>query len=345
MNLNFPWLSVSEFLGLRNTIPVVDVRSPGEYAAGHIPGAVNIPLFDDRQRAEVGTLYKNKGSTEALLRGLDLAGQNMSDKLREGLKAATGSKLLIYCWRGGMRSASMAWLFSAGGIKPSLLNGGYKEYRRHILNDLSRERRYIILGGLTGSGKTEILRHLKSTGLQVTDLEGIASHRGSAFGAMGQGSQPTTEHFANLLYDDLSLWSNKEYIWLEDESHNIGSVFMPDTFYERMQEAPVIALMLSVEIRLPRLVREYSAFPPEEIRAAVSRISKRLGGQRAKDAIKALESGDFTTAGRIILEYYDKAYHHDLSLRREEQVIYINSDTDDPAHNAALVVKAAERAG
>jgi len=330
-----------EFLRLRAQIPVVDVRSPGEYAYGHIPGAFNIPLFDDMQRAEVGTLYKKEGSEKAVLRGIDLAAPQMSAKLEMALELAHDRELLVHCWRGGMRSEAMAWLFTTGGIKPVLLEGGYKAYRNFILNDLGRNRKFIILGGLTGSGKTGILKHMMTTGRQVTDLEGLASHRGSAFGALGQPTQPSSEHFANLLHDDLSGKEDNSPVWLEDESRNIGTVFMPDNFYAHMQAAPVIALMMSVEIRMPRLIEEYTTFPADQIEASVIRISKRLGGDRTREALDALKRGDYGTAIRITLEYYDRSYNYGLSKRAAGQVIYVNTDTDNVAVNAAKVTEAA----
>lgn len=342
MMFDFRKIPAGEFLNLRKTLPVADVRSPREYAAGHIPGAVSIPLFDDAQRAEVGTLYKKEGRTMALLRGIDLAAPEMSGKLRRAMEIASDNQLLLYCWRGGMRSGALAWLCSAGDLKPALLEGGYKAYRNHILTYLAGERSYIILGGLTGSGKTGILRHMKSTGTQVTDLEELASHRGSAFGALGQPPQPSSEHFANLLYDDLSLHDERNPVWLEDESRNIGTVFMPDCFFERMQTAPVVALMMSIETRMPRLLEEYTSFPVEQIMASVVKISKRLGGDRTREALEALKKGDYPTAIRITLEYYDKSYHYGLSKRPEGQVIYINTDTDDVGVNSALVTGAAE---
>ena len=335
-------LPADEFLQLRASLPLADVRSPGEYAAGHIPGAVNIPLFDNAQRAEVGTVYRREGNARAVVRGIDLTAPGMSGKLKSGLKLAAGGKLLVYCWRGGMRSEAMAWLFSLGGIEPLVLTGGYKAYRNHILGDLGRERNYIILGGLTGSGKTGILRRMKSAGEQVTDLEGLASHKGSAFGALGQAPQPSSEHFANMLYDDLNAHRADSPVWLEDESRNIGTVFMPDPFYDRIQSAPVIALMMSIETRIPRLVREYTSFPVEEIMASVVKISKRLGGDRARETLDALKRGDYPTAIRVILEYYDKSYHYGLSKRPQGQVIYINTETDDEDVNTALVMQAAE---
>ena len=341
MTVDFKKILPDEFLRLRSEIPVVDVRSPGEYASGHIPGAVNIPLFDDMQRAEVGTLYKKEGSEKAVLRGIDLAAPQMSEKLVRALELAADKQLLVHCWRGGMRSEAMAWLFSTGGIKPLVLGGGYKAYRNHILADLGIRRKYIILGGLTGSGKTGILKYMHSAGQQVTDLEGLASHRGSAFGALGQPPQPSTEHFANLLFDDLAGRSDGTHIWLEDESRNIGTVFMPDSFFEQMQAAPVVALMMSIETRMPRLLQEYTLFPADQIEASVIRISKRLGGDRTREALEALRRGDYHTAIRITLEYYDRSYNYGLSKRTAGQVVYVETDTDDVAVNAARVTEAA----
>jgi len=341
MTLNLRKLSVVEFLSLRHSIPLVDARSPGEYAYGHIPCAVNIPLFDDAQRAEVGTLYKKEGSEKAVLRGINLAAPQMSAKLAMALDLAADKQLLVHCWRGGMRSEAMAWLFSAGGIAATILEGGYKAYRNHIREDLGRERRFIILGGLTGSGKTGILKHIMSAGDPVTDLEGLASHRGSAFGALGQPPQPSSEHFANLLYDDLNQKLADTRIWLEDESRNIGTVFMPDNFFEQMRKAPVIALMMSIETRMPRLLNEYTSFPVSQLEASVMRISKRLGGDKTREALEALQRGDYPTAIKITLEYYDKSYYYGLSKRTAGQVIFVKTETDDVAVNAAKVKEAA----
>ncbi|MRR18621.1 tRNA 2-selenouridine(34) synthase MnmH [bacterium] len=341
MSADLRKIPADEFLRLRSGIPVVDVRSPGEYANGHIPGAVNIPLFDDLERAEVGTLYKKEGSERAVLRGIDLAAPQMSAKLVRALELAKDKELLVHCWRGGMRSEAMAWLFATGGIRPLLLEGGYKAYRNHILNSLGKRRKFIILGGLTGSGKTEILKHMMTAGHQVTDLEGLASHKGSAFGALGQPPQPSSEQFSNLLFDDLKGKNDDTFTWLEDESRNIGTVFMPDSFFEQMQAAHVVALMMSIETRMPRLVQEYTLFPADQIETSVMKISKRLGGDRTREAVEALRRGDYRTAIRITLEYYDKSYNYGLSRRPAGQVVYVESDTDDVAVNAAKVTEAA----
>jgi tRNA 2-selenouridine synthase len=333
------------FLELSRSLPVVDTRSPSEYISGHIPGSVNIPLFSDAERDAVGKTYKQRGRIAAVLEGLEHVGPVLAAKLKAAIKIAPGGRLLVYCWRGGMRSDSMAWLFETADLSPTLLEGGYKSYRNHILDQLAVPRKTLILGGMTGSGKTEILQILEQRGEQMADLENIASHRGSAFGSMGQGSQPTTEHFANLLFER---WRDLDFsrtIWLEDESRNIGSVFLPELFWNNMQSSPVVAIMSSIGTRLPRLVREYSVFPEEELIASVRRISKRLGGDRTADAVKAIEAGDFAKAAEITLTYYDKAYLYSLHRRNRELIHTLQTETGDAEQNAAMVIEYARDKG
>jgi tRNA 2-selenouridine synthase len=329
------------FLELAEKIPVIDVRSPLEFSNGHIPGAINIPLFNDEERARVGTKYKKEGRNPAILEGLKLTGPAMSEKLREGLKNASGGKLLVHCWRGGMRSKAMAWLFSLGGIDTILLEGGYKAYRHHVLDSLSEKRKSIILGGMTGSSKTHILKFLKENGQQVIDLEGIANHKGSAFGALGQEPQPTTEQFSNLLYDEWKRLDSEKPVWLEDESRSIGSVFMPEHFFLNMQEEKTIVLMMAPEIRLPRLMKEYSVYPPELLKASVMKISKRLGGDNTRDALESIDNGDIAKAILISLNYYDKAYQFSIKKKNNSEIIYVETDTDDIETNAKKILEAA----
>lgn len=338
-------VDVSVFLERSGSLPVVDTRSPSEYNAGHIPGAVNIPLFNDEERDAVGKAYKQRGRRAAVLEGLKHIGPDLAAKLKEAIKIAPAGDLLVYCWRGGMRSDSMAWLFSTGDLKPLLLEGGYKSYRNYLLDQLAIRRKTLVLGGMTGSGKTEILHVLERRGEQMVDLEQIASHRGSAFGSLGQGNQPTTEHFANLLY---KRWSGLDFdrtIWLEDESRNIGSVFLPELFWNNMQRSPVVAIITSVSTRLPRLVKDYSLFPREELIASVTRISKRLGGDRTADAVKAIETGDFAKAAEITLNYYDKAYLYSLHRREKELIYTLHSDTGDAEQNGEMVIEFAREKG
>ena len=331
------------FLHLAEKIPVCDVRSPSEFTAGHIPGAFNIPIFSDKERELVGIKYKKEGRIPAIKEGLDLASPQISVKLDQALKSAPDNQLLVHCWRGGMRSEAMAWLFSMAGINTNVLDGGYKSYRHFILEKLSEQRKVIVLGGLTGSSKTHLLNHLKGLGQQVIDMEGLANHKGSAFGSLGQLPQPSTEQFANLLYDEWKRSDPEAPVWLEDESRNIGTVFMPENLYENMQKAPAIIIMMDVKTRLPRLVEEYSKFPRESLITSILKISKRLGGDNTRDAISAVEAGDFAKAIEIALLYYDKAYMFGLTRKSSENKIYITTDTDNIGENAVRLLEAAEK--
>jgi len=334
-------IPTSEFLELSESIPIIDVRSPSEFLYGHIPGAINIPLFNDKEREAVGISYKNEGRTKAILKGLQLTGPSMNMKLGQALEAAKDNKLLVHCWRGGMRSEAMSWLFSLGDIETSVLDGGYKSYRNHVLENLSQKRKYIVLGGLTGSGKTEILRQIKSLGNQVIDLEGIACHKGSAFGSLGQPKQPSSEHFANLLFHELGKTDKSDVVWLEDESKNIGTVFMPDQFFNNLREAPVIAIIMDIKTRMPRLLREYSQYSKEELQESVKRISKRLGGDNTQEAISEIDAANFARAIEITLEYYDKTYMYGLKKRKTEHINYVETDTDEISVNVNKILKAA----
>lgn len=331
---------ISRFLELAETIPVVDVRSPSEFRTGHIPKAHNIPLFDDKEREVVGTIYREKGRTEAIIEGLRLSGPAMYSKLERALAIAEQKKLLVHCWRGGMRSEAMAWLFSLGDIETEVLEGGYKSYRHHLLVSLTDKRKLIILGGLTGSGKTDILRRLSTTGHQVIDLEGLANHKGSAFGSLGQLPPPTSEHFANLLFEKWKQTDATRPLWLEDESQNIGTVFMPREFYLNMQNNPVIVLLMDVKTRLPRLLEEYSKYSVADLVSSVKRISRRLGGENSGEAIESIEKGNFSRAVEITLRYYDKAYMYSLKKKQADNLIYVETDTDDVSINTGKILSA-----
>ncbi len=336
-------IDIHRFLKLAESIPVIDVRSPSEFLNGHIPGSFNIPLFDDKERETVGIKYKKEGRRKAILTGLELAGKTMNLKLIEAIRIAKESRLLVHCWRGGMRSETMAWLFSLGDLNTEVLDGGYKSFRHHVLSVLAEKRRIIVLGGMTGSGKTHVLRYLKSVNNQFIDLEGIANHKGSAFGALGQENQPSSEYFANMLFDQWRCLDDKIPVWLEDESRNIGTVFMPDTFYNNMQESPTIILRMDIRVRLPRLIEEYSVYQPEILKTSILKISKRLGGSNTKEALNAIDHGDFPKAIEIVLRYYDKAYLYGIARKRTGTILSIETDTDDIEINGVKILEAAEK--
>jgi len=332
-------IDIVKFLELARRVPVVDVRSPSEFNAGHIPGAINIPLFDDREREEVGIKYNKEGRSNAILKGLELAGKTMHIKLSEAIHNARSGMLLLYCWRGGMRSETMAWFFSLGDISTEVLEGGYKSYRQHVLAGLSEERKTIVLGGMTGSSKTHILKHIRELGHQVIDLEGLANHKGSAFGALGQLPQPSSEHFANILYTEWERVNNDQPVWIEDESRNIGTVFMPDNFYNNLQNAPSVILLMKPENRMPRLIEEYSTYTPDKLKESVMKVSKRLGGDNTKEVLNAIDAGNYVKAIEIILKYYDKTYMYSISRKPIKNIIFVETDTDNIEINSFKILE------
>ena len=185
-----------DFWALSREQVVLDVRSPSEFAQGHVPGAINLPLFDDAQRADIGTIYKNSGKDAAVLRGLRHAGLKMADLVVQAKAIAEGrNSVLVHCWRGGMRSQSVGWLLRTAGMDPLVLDGGYKAFRQFARATFEVPWNLRVISGLTGAGKTRVLLLLKDVGEQVVDLEGLANHRGSAFGGIGQPNQPSTEQF------------------------------------------------------------------------------------------------------------------------------------------------------
>ncbi|MEA3316549.1 MAG: tRNA 2-selenouridine(34) synthase MnmH [Bacteroidota bacterium] len=332
-------IQVKEFLELSENIPVIDVRSPKEFEQGHIPGAYNIPLFSNEERAIVGTDYKQKDKETAIYSGLEIVGSKLVAIVKRAKEIAKDNNLLVHCWRGGMRSASMAWLFETIGLKTQLLEGGYKAYRRYFKEKLSENQNIVILGGLTGSGKTEVLLEMQIQGEQIIDLEGIANHKGSAYGAIGQLKQPTNEQFENNLgYEWLKLNLNKT-IWLEDESKAIGADRIPDELYLKMKNATVINMQIDKDVRIKRLMKEYTDFEKDILIQATNRIAKRLGGLNTKEAIESIESGDLKKAVDISLIYYDKAYSHGLNNREKHTVKSIHFNEDKPKENAKEIIK------
>lgn len=333
-------IDIQQFLKLREQFPVIDVRSPGEYHKAHIPGAHNIPLFNNEERARVGIIFKQTGRIAAIKEGLKIVGPKMLHKVERAEEIAGERKeLIVHCWRGGMRSENMAWLFSRVGIHCYVLTGGYKSYRRYCRKQLERPVSLIILGGYTGSGKTEMLHALRNHGEQFLDLEGLANHKGSVFGSFGEEEQLPNEHFENLLFEK---WLNFDFnkpIWVEDESKMIGKNCLPDELFHKMRSAPVIKVEIDKKIRLERLVKEYACFDKQMLKDSIWKISRRLGGQNAQKAMEALDNDDFYTAVDITLRYYDKAYQHGLDKRELAKVYSISLDSDAPEQNASYIIE------
>jgi len=310
--------------------PLLDVRSPAEFKAGHVPGAVNMPLFENEERAKVGTLYKQVSREAAMLAGLEIVGPKMVNFVQLASNISPCKSLGLYCWRGGMRSGSVAQLLDMAGFDVSVLQGGYKGYRRYTLNLMSYPWPLRVITGSTGSGKTEILLALRELGEQVVDLEGLANHKGSAFGGLMQPSQPSSEHMQNLLAEELKNLDPHRPIWIEDESMNIGSVFLSDIFWTQLHKSPLYLVERSKDIRIKRLSSEYGKADKLMVIERIQKIDKKLGGQSTKDAVAFVEEGDAESATNILLRYYDKAYATSIA-DRQQYIKHSIQCSDEPA--------------
>ena len=323
----------------RAGLPLIDVRSPGEFARGHIPGAVNIPLFTDEERARIGTLYTRVSAEKAMTKGLELAEPRRQWYLEESRRAAPRGEVAVHCWRGGLRSRSFARHLRENGFeKVVIIAGGYKAYRQHALAFYENPLNLRILGGYTGSGKTEILGALASRGEQIIDLEGLACHKGSSFGSIGCGCQPTTEQFENYLFGAFRETDPCRPVWLEDESHNIGGVNLPLPLWLQMQKSPAWFLRIPREVRASRLVKEYAGYGPRLLTEATGRIARRLGGENCTKTLELISGGHYQDAAMILLSYYDKSYERALRLHSCGDVREIITDCIDPEKNAALLL-------
>lgn len=331
-------IQIEKFLELSNTTPIIDVRSPAEYEQAHIPGALNLPLFSNEERELVGTIYKQKGKVKAVTAGLEIVGPKLVTFTKFALSLKSES-ILIHCWRGGMRSASMAWLLETVGLKCNILTGGYKSYRKYIREQLETPYNIILLGGFTGSGKTDLLKILDKSGNQIIDLEGLAHHKGSAFGAIGESPQPSTEMFENILYKELSKLDSSKPIWVEDESRNIGRVFIPEPFWLQMRQSPLVVIDATFEQRVERLMRDYGGYQTESLKASIQKIEKRLGYDKCKLALEACENNNIKTAAQICLLYYDKAYNSQLVNRFGEKLNTMPKVIFDPTNSQKIITQ------
>ncbi len=302
--------------------PLIDVRSPDEYYKGHMPNSINIPLFDNDERSIIGTIYKKEGRQKAVIEGLKFFEKKMELLLDNLFMSIDSYKTItkkndnelfirIYCSRGGMRSQSIAWLLEKFKLNLVTLNGGYKMYRRWVLDSFSKKLNIVVIGGKTGTGKTRLLSLLEKNKYQTIDLEGFACHRGSTFGGLGMKDQPSNEKFENMIAEKLYSFKCSNNIFVEAESANIGKCKIPHEFFNQMKNSRRIEILRSESNRLDELIDTYSVFKKEELQESVLRIKKRLGPQRTKIALESINSEKWDLVCKSVLDYYDKCYEYE----------------------------------
>jgi tRNA 2-selenouridine synthase len=334
-------ITIQDFLDIEN-VPMADVRTPAEFAQGHIPGAFNLPLFSNEERVQVGTTYKQQSREAAILLGFDLAGPKWSGFIRTALETAPDKRIAVHCWRGGMRSGAMAWALDLYGFQVYLIEGGYKRYRRWVLDQFEKTWLLSVVGGMTGSGKTKILYELRHRGEQVIDLEDLAQHQGSTYGTLGRLVQPSQEQFENHLAARLHGLDPLRKIWVEDESLTIGKRMIPRTFWTEIQRSLLFDVQSPVEVRVRALVEEYGSLDPDFLVECTERIRKRLGPEQTQRAVTAIREGRIADFIREVLVYYDKTYRTGLKSRDPGRVVPVPVQDRNAVENAQQVLAAAK---
>ncbi|GAM08086.1 tRNA 2-selenouridine synthase [Geobacter sp. OR-1] len=300
---------------LLDTHLLVDVRTPLEYAEDHLPGAINVPLLSNEERVEIGTLYKQQGPNIARIRGLELTAAKFPAMVAEIAANAAGRPILVYCWRGGLRSRTVTEILDLTGYHAFQLSGGHKAFRQQVVeyfDPFTPPAPLVVLHGMTGIGKTTFLELLKGRGHAVIDLEGIACHRGSAFGALGLSQAHLTQKsFETALWKEFRSVGPVRAIILEGESRRIGKLFLPGNLHDVMRDSIKVWCAASLETRVKRLINEYGK--PEfmdDMTEALDRIKKKLGGDNHRELLGHLERWEMGHFMQGLMErYYDRTYY------------------------------------
>lgn len=297
----------------------VDVRSPREYEYDTIPGAVNVPLFDDEERHRVGVAYSEHGPQEARKLGLKIVAPKLPDLVERLLEQKRDHQLVLFCWRGGDRSHAVAHLLDMMHIPCFRLAGGYKAYRQYVNKQLHQERlphRFIVLYGLTGTGKTEILRELGRKGYPVLDLEGLANHRGSVFGSVGLGEQPSQKKFESMIWNHIRSFRQNNLLIVEGESKKIGKLYVPEAIYEGILGGHKVLVRDAMHNRVNRLIREYvdgANGNIDEVEKALEHLTRRLGKEKIETIHRYLAAGELEQVGWMLInDYYDVLYRQSV---------------------------------
>lgn len=302
--------SVKEVLALNNAV-IVDVRTREEYADDHIPGSINCPVLDGDQRKEVGTVYKTISKQQALFLGAKYICANIPQILDQIGPFSKGEKIAFYCFRGGLRSKSIATVVSCMHVAASFLEGGYKRYRNHVLEYLATTHLEKMIGlyGYTGSGKTEIINNIKQFQVQVLDLEGRANHKGSVFGGLNCEAQPAQRLFESLLADDIRGLNPKLPILIEGESSKIGRLHLPVSIYKQMLQSPKIFVDVPLAVRIENILHDYQAIDAVQFFTALESVRRYMKKALYDEIHLSFGQGDLSkTVELLLLHYYDQLY-------------------------------------
>ncbi len=304
---------------------LVDVRTPAEFAEATIPGAVNVPIFSNEERVQIGTLFQQQGKKDARKLGVQLVAPKIPRLMQriEDLWQDYSGPVIVFCWRGGMRSLAMTSFMNLAGIPAQQLLGGHKGFRRKVLDYFEQQqwRPIFVLRGLTGVGKTRVLHQLQQMDYPIVDLEGLANHRGSAFGALGLEQQPAQKKFDALLWDRLEQLKDKPYLVTEGESLHIGRLMIPKSFHQAMQVQTSLWLTASMDVRTQIILEDYPALDQlrEQFKKPINALKERLGSKVVAEFLELLDSGQWDKLVReLMVRYYDPLYLHTLPERKIE---------------------------
>ena len=331
-----------------NFSTIIDVRSPSEYANDHVPGAINMPVLNDIERAEVGTIYKQIGSFEAKRRGAALISRNISHILETKLvNAPRNFSPLIYCWRGGQRSGAMARILSEIGWKVTLLEGGYKTYRKRVLDGLDRipaTLRLIIFRGRTGTAKTTILRAAAKLGTQVIDLEGLAAHRGSLLGSEPGVVQPSQRKFESRIFDVMRQLDPSRGVVIEAESNSVGKCHVPVELWRSMGRSQSIQITAPLDARVEFLLEDYKHLmaDPERLNPLLDWAAARVGSDAVLSWRAAIADNDWAHfVKRVLQDHYDPAYERSSAKHGHKDICLLETRSLGAADVAQLAKKLA----
>lgn len=324
---------------------IIDVRSPSEYAEDHVPGAINLPVLDDAERAQVGTVYKQVCPFTARKIGAALVSKNISQHLSQHFEAkGKDYHPLVYCWRGGQRSNSMALVLTQIGWRVTLIEGGYKTYRAHVRNQLEKlpeKLTYRILCGLTGSGKTHILRKMCLSGFQVLDLEALANHRGSLLGEEWDNQpspQPSQKYFESLLLQQLQSFNPAETVWVESESNKIGQVYLPLPLWDKMKQASCVEIQAPLSTRVRYLLQEYPHLTthPDFLKVKLEKLKSRYSKEKLREWYQLIDAQQWELFVENMLEFhYDPTYYKSMqwNFNKVEKILKILDLSDSKIEN------------